>query len=146
METCCQLKAKAVGLGLAEVEAESILSGHGSKVMELVVEALTDGLSVHFVKEVLDLLGPFSLGMAVGQLKATKLKTKFGGPLPIIEGEKVFDSALTDLLVDMVIKLLPDLLKQFGPVILEAVVNALVNSLKNDKSKIEKAVKSAMLA
>lgn len=147
METCCQLKAKAVKLGLAEVEAESLLNDHGSKVFELVIEALTDGLSVNFIKEVLGLLGPFSLGMALGQLKANKLHAKFGGPVvsPILEGEQVFDSALTDVLVDLVIKMLPDLLKQFGPVILEAVVNALISALSKDKSKVSIAVKSALL-
>ncbi len=120
-------------------------------------EALSNGLSLEYVTKVLKLFGPLYLGLKLTHCKLVKckdgdkkeccgdqLEPKFAGPAPILQGEQVFDSPISDLFLDLLVKALPNLLQNLAPKLVDLLVKLLTDALNKDKAAVKAAFTTAL--
>lgn len=147
------LKLKATNYGLSWGDVANILEKWGPKALEFIVGVIEDGFSVDLIVRILTDVpayravkkptsDPTNVKEALNKLfDSAKEKPSFkAAPVPIIEGEQVFDSALTDVLLKLLLSALPELLRAYGPQIIEAIVKALLDGFKADPQTFKTAI------
>lgn len=131
-----QLKADAIQLGMAPTEVADIISKYGPDVMSVIVEALKSGFSVAFVLELFRLFGPIFLDFVIS-LFSEKKKMGMTENDEEAELENLLKGSpvqgLPEELVKVLFtKLLPYVIKKYGPDMLVAVIAAIDKYTKED--------------
>ena len=132
------LSTEVQQMGMAPAEVADILSRYGPEILSVVVQALKNGFSMPFVLELLRLFGPIALDFTISLFTAKKslsaqseTKDPFSELNKILQNDpevsKVLEDsqigALTPQLVSVLVeKLLPYLVKKYGPKLLAATV------------------------
>ena len=124
-----QLQTDAVQMGMAPSDVAEIVSKYGPDVMSVIVEALKGGFSVPFVLELFRLFGPIFLDFAIS-LFSEKKKMGMAENDEEAELEKLLRGSpvqgLPEELVKVLFtKLLPYVIKKYGPDMLTAVIAAI---------------------
>lgn len=132
-----QLKADAVQMGMAPNDVAEIISKYGPDVMSVIVESLKSGFSVAFVLELFRLFGPIFLDFAISLFTEKK---KMG--MTENDEERELENLLKgspvqglpeELVKVLFTKLLPYVIKKYGPDMLAAVITAIDKYTKEDQ-------------
>jgi len=142
------LSTEVQQMGMAPAEVADLLSRYGPEVLSVVVQALKNGFSMPFVLELLRLFGPIALDFTISLFTAKKSfsaqseeKDPFGELNKILQNDpevnKVLEGsqigALTPQLVSVLVeKLLPYLVKKYGPQLLAAIIQAIEDWTKEE--------------
>ena len=145
------LSTEVQQMGMAPTEVADLLSRYGPEVLSVVVQALKNGFSMPFVLELLRLFGPLALDFAISLFTAKKsfsaqseANDPFGELNKILQNDpevnKVLEGsqlgALTPQLVSVLVeKLLPYLVKKYGPQLLAAIIQAIEDWTKEEPEK-----------
>jgi hypothetical protein len=141
VEQVNKLENDAVTMGMSAPEVGEIVSKYGPDVLSVMVEALKGGFSVGFVLELFRLFGPIFLDFAISLFTEKK---KMG----MVEGdeEKVLNDLLKgspvqglpeELVKTLFTKLLPYVIKKYGPDMMAAVIDAITRLTEDDKKSGE---------
>lgn len=139
------VKLQAASVGVSADETIKIVNEHGLEVLKLIVDGLTNGLSKAFLLEALQVGGPILVEILndlqvikIAQAKAA-LKGDTSGIIvgeqvdtldpvaPVVPSNPVFGNLIAVLLQ----KLLPLIMQQFGPQLLQALINAILQAINN---------------
>ena len=132
-----QLKADAIQLGMAPTDVADIITKYGPDVMSVIVEALKSGFSVSFVLELFRLFGPIFLDFVIS-LFSEKKKLGMAESDEEAELENLLKGSpvqgLSEELVKVLFtKLLPYVIKKYGPDMLAAMIAAIDKYTKEDQ-------------
>jgi hypothetical protein len=159
------ISAANAGLDLATVA--EIIAKWGPDVLQLIIDGLRYGLTKDFLLQILEVLGKNFLKQAVLAARQSQMKkavrravtccpeeaeaafedccpelkvpvSTFAEPLPIIEGEQVDSLEGNSPFIDLILKLLPQLLA--NPAILEAIVKALLELFTKKASAVARVL------
>lgn len=132
-----QMKTDAISMGMAPTDVAEVISKYGPDVMSVVVEGLKSGFSAPFVLELFRLFGPIffdfaislfaekkKLGLAEGNEEAELEKLLKGSPVQGLPEE---------LVKALFTKLMPYVIKKYGPDMLAAVIAAIDKYTKEDQ-------------
>lgn len=136
MEEQTQVQNDAVAMGMAPTDVAEIISKYGPDVMSTIVEGLKSGFSVPFILELFRLFGPLFLDFAIS-LFTEKKKMGMAEADEEAELEKLLKGSpvqgLPEELVKVLFtKLLPYVIKKYGPDMLLAVIAAIDKYTKED--------------
>jgi hypothetical protein len=131
-----QVQSDAVAMGMAPTDVADIISKYGPDVMSTMVEGLKSGFSVPFILELFRLFGPLFLDFAIS-LFTEKKKMGMTESDEEVELEKLLKGSpvqgLPEELVKVLFtKLLPYVIKKYGPDMLAAVITAIDKYTKED--------------
>lgn len=145
------LSTEVTQAGMAPAEVGELLSRYGPEVLSVIVQALKNGFSMPFILELIRLFGPIALDFAISLFTAKKslsaqseTKDPFGDLNKILQNDpevaKVLETselqALTPQLVSVLVeKLLPYLVKKYGPQLLAAIIQAIEDWTKEPETK-----------
>ena len=132
-----QVQTDAVAMGMAPLEVAEIISKYGPDVMSTIVEGLKSGFSIAFILELFRLFGPLFLDFAIS-LFTEKKKMGMAESDEETELENLLKGSpvqgLPEELVKVLFtKLLPYVIKKYGPEMLVAVIDAIYKYTKEDK-------------
>lgn len=132
-----QIQSDAIALGMAPPEVADILSKYGPDVMSTIVEGLKSGFSVPFILELFRLFGPLFLDFAIS-LFMEKKKMGMTESDEELELEGLLKGSAVQGLPEQLVKtlftkLLPYVIKKYGPDMLTAVIAAIDAYTKEDK-------------
>jgi len=132
-----QVQTDAIAMGMAPPEVAEIISKYGPDVMSTIVEGLKSGFSVTFILELFRLFGPLFLDFAIS-LFTEKKKMGMAESDEETELENLLKGSpvqgLPEELVKVLFtKLLPYVIKKYGPDMLVAVIAAIDKYTKEDQ-------------
>lgn len=132
-----QMQTDAISMGMAPTDVAEIISKYGPDTMSVIVEGLKSGFSVPFVLELFRLFGPIFLDFAIS-LFSDKKKMGMTEASEEAELEKLLKGSpvqgLPEELVKVLFtKLLPYVIKKYGPDMLAAVITAIDKYTKEDQ-------------
>ncbi len=132
-----QLKTDAVSMGMAPTDVAEIISKYGPDTMSVIVEGLKSGFSVPFILELFRLFGPIFLDFAIS-LFSEKKKLGLAEGNEEVELENLLKGSPVqglpeELVKTLFTKLLPYVIKKYGPDMLVAVIAAIDKYTKEDQ-------------
>ena len=132
-----QMQTDAISMGMAPTDVAEIISKYGPDTMSVIVEGLKSGFSVPFVLELFRLFGTIFLDFAIS-LFSDKKKMGMTEASEEAELEKLLKGSpvqgLPEELVKVLFtKLLPYVIKKYGPDMLAAVITAIDKYTKEDQ-------------
>jgi len=134
----------AQSLGFDSGYMAEILNRYGPEVLSTVVTALKSGFSPAFVMELVRLFGPVVVDFLISLMTTTKKKVEEEKKLGLVPAEQSVSDYLTKngmeglmpLIMDLLLeKVLPVVLQEYGPQIIQAIIDTVVNNLKKKKEE-----------
>jgi hypothetical protein len=137
-EQTAALENDAIQLGMSAPEVGEVIGKYGPDVLSVMVEALKGGFSVSFVLELFRLFGPIFLDFAISLFTEKK---KMGMTEndeeaeleTLLKGSRI-EGLPEELVKVLFTKLLPYVIKKYGPDMLEAVVDAITKLTDDTKT------------
>mgnify|MGYP007071399968 CR=1 FL=1 len=137
-EQTAALENDAVQLGMSAPEVGEIIGKYGPDLLSVMVEALKGGFSVSFVLELFRLFGPIFLDFAISLFTEKK---KMGMTEndeeseleTLLKGSKI-EGLPEELVKVLFTKLLPYVIRKYGPDMLEAIVDAITKLTDDTKT------------
>jgi len=132
----------AQSLGFDSAYMAEILNRYGPEVMSTVVTALKSGFSPAFIMELVRLFGPVVVDFLISLMTTTKKKIDEEKKLGLVATEQSVSDYLTKngmeglmpLVMDLLMeKVIPVVLQEYGPQIIQAIIDTVVNALKKKK-------------
>jgi hypothetical protein len=137
-EQTAALENDAIQLGMSAPEVGEIIGKYGPDLLSVMVEALKGGFSVSFVLELFRLFGPIFLDFAISLFTEKK---KMGMTEndeeaeleTLLKGSRI-EGLPEELVKVLFTKLLPYVIKKYGPDVLEAIVDAITKLTDDTKT------------
>lgn len=142
--------AKALKCGVAKDQLEALVVKWGLELVTVLVDSCFDALFL--VKK------PHAVHEQAGHGKHSHKLEHGPETIPVsacsaycalhlltsheaaVDGKATFSSPLNDVVLGLLVKLLPDLIHQYGPQLLDALVEALLKLIKGDPDSVKQLV------
>jgi hypothetical protein len=137
-----ELKLSAANFGFDANWIADVLQKFGPDVLAVAVEAARNGFSVSLVVEILQKFGPQVLDFLVSLLSKKSMAMAEVIPGTVVTGDKVFsvdpnfiDVIISKYLPELLNTVLPQIMAQFGPQILQLITNLITQYLQQNLPK-----------